>query len=57
MDLAAGPVGLLEEYELLAPFGASDHKAVQVWLGGWQAKPEGTVEKLRSGAESTGWSS
>ena len=44
LDLAIGPAGLLEEYELLAPLGASDHKAVQVWLGGWQARPVATVE-------------
>ena len=35
LDLATGPAGLLEEYELLAPLGASDHIAVQVWLAGW----------------------
>ena len=34
LDLATGPAGLLEDYELLAPLRASDHKAVQVWLGG-----------------------
>ena len=44
LDLAIGPVGLLDEYELLAPLGASDHKVVQVWLGGWQAGPVATVE-------------
>ena len=44
LDLATGPGGLLEEYELLAPLGASDHKAVQVWLAGWQARPVATVE-------------
>ena len=44
LDLAIGPAGLLEEYKLLAPLGASDHKAVQVWLGGWQARPVATVE-------------
>ena len=44
LDLATGPPSLLEEYELLAPLGASDHMAVQVWLGGWQGKQEGTVE-------------
>ena len=44
LDLATGPAGLIEEYELLAPLGGSDHKAVQVWLGGWQGKPVSTVE-------------
>ena len=45
LDLATGPPGLLEEFELLAPLGASDHKAVQVWLGGWRGKTEQTVEQ------------
>jgi hypothetical protein len=44
LDLATGPAGLLEEYELLAPLGGSDHLAVQVWLGGWQTKEASTVE-------------
>ena len=44
LDLATAPVGMVEEYELLAPFGGSDHKAVQVWLGGWQGRAEWTVE-------------
>ena len=44
LDLATGPAGLLEEYELLAPLGASDHKAVQVWLGGWRSKAASSVE-------------
>ena len=35
LHLATGLVGLLEEYELLAPLGASEHKAVQVRLAGW----------------------
>ena len=30
LDLATGPPGLLEEYELLAPLGGSDHMAVQL---------------------------
>jgi hypothetical protein len=45
LDLATGPVGLIEEYELLAPLGVSVHKAVQVWLGGWQAKTVSSVEQ------------
>ena len=44
LDLATGPAGILEEFELLAPLGTSDHKSVQVWLAGWQGKPAGTVE-------------
>ena len=44
LDLATGPAGLMEEYELLAPLGNSDHLAVQVWLGGWQARTVSTVE-------------
>ena len=49
MDLATGPAGLLEDYELLAPLGTSDHKAVQVWLGGWRAKTGGPrLRGLRS---------
>ena len=46
LDLATGPAGLLEEYELLAPLGVSEHKAVQVWLAGWQARPLATVELI-----------
>ena len=44
LDLATGPVGVLEKFQLLAPLGASDHKAVQVWLAAWQGKPAATVE-------------
>ena len=44
LDLATGPVGVLEEFKLLAPLGASDHRAVQVWLGGWRGRAEGTAE-------------
>ena len=43
LDLATGPPGLLEEFELLAPFGASDHQTVPVWLGGWRGKTEHTI--------------
>ena len=44
LDLATGPAGLMEEYELLAPLGNSDHRAVQVWLGGWRGTVASTEE-------------
>ena len=44
LDLATGPAGLMEEFQLHAPLGNSDHKAVQVWLGGWRAKAASSKE-------------
>ena len=44
LDLATGPANLLEEFELHAPLGASDHKAVQVWLASWRGKAASTEE-------------